>query len=100
MADSLKPFYQATVELSEERRVSESKEIPISNMLRHVISTEWAQMAPCIGATLTNHLRHNMNEEFNGLEKMNSLSVAPSWIHGSKRLALAIQAMLRLLLKG
>ncbi|TWW56105.1 hypothetical protein D4764_08G0000920 [Takifugu flavidus] len=45
-------------------------------MLRHVISAECAQMAPCIGATLANHLKNNLNEKFSGLEKVNSLSVA------------------------
>lgn len=55
----LRPFYQATVELSEERRVSGSKAIPTAKMLRHVISAECAQMTPCIGATLANHLKTN-----------------------------------------
>ncbi|XP_029689209.1 zinc finger BED domain-containing protein 4-like [Takifugu rubripes] len=72
----LRPFYQATVELSEKRRVSGSKAIPLAKMLRHVISAECAQMAPCIGATLANHLKNNLNEKFSGLEKVNFLSVA------------------------
>lgn len=72
----LRPFYQATVELSEERRVSGSKAIPVAKMLRHVISAECAQMAPGIGATLANHLKTTLNEKFSGLEKVNSLSVA------------------------
>lgn len=69
----LRPFYQATVELSEERRVSA---IPVGKKLRHVISAECAQMAPCIGATFTNHLKSDLNEKFSGLEKVNSLSLA------------------------
>nr|XP_046263256.1 E3 SUMO-protein ligase ZBED1-like isoform X2 [Scatophagus argus] len=72
----LRPFYQATVELSEERRVSGSKAIPVAKMLRHAIAAERAQMAPSIGATLANHLISNLDEKFCGLEKVNSLSVA------------------------
>lgn len=70
----LRPFNQATAELSEERRVSGSKAVPTAKMLRHVISAECAQMSPCIGATLANHLKNNLTEKFNGLEKVNSLS--------------------------
>ncbi|GAA6215913.1 zinc finger BED domain-containing protein 4-like [Lates japonicus] len=33
-------------------------------------------VAPSIGAILTNHLKNNLNETFSGLEKVTSLSVA------------------------
>ncbi|TWW54075.1 hypothetical protein D4764_0236810 [Takifugu flavidus] len=45
-------------------------------MLRHVISAECAQMAPCIGATLANYLKNNLSEKFSDMEKVNSLSLA------------------------
>ncbi|KAK7901638.1 hypothetical protein WMY93_018407 [Mugilogobius chulae] len=72
----LRPFNQATVELSGETRVSGSKVIPISKMLTHVITVECSQMDDGVGATLATHLKNNLKEKMSGLEKVTSLSLA------------------------
>ncbi|CAL9708171.1 unnamed protein product [Knipowitschia caucasica] len=72
----LKPFNQATVELSEESWVSGSKMIPITKMLHHIITVECDQMNEGVGATLANHLKNNIKKKLGGFEKMTTLSKA------------------------
>lgn len=92
-------FHQATVKLSEKRRVSGSKAIPITKMLRHVITAECAKMAPSISATLANHSKNNLNEKL-AWKRSHPCLWRPSWIHAAKRLDFVMQVTLRLLLKG
>ena len=72
----LKPFNQATVELSEEKRVSGSKVIPLIKMLKHTVVGQCAQIRHNVGAKLATNLKNNLLEKFNLLEKISTLSVA------------------------
>ncbi|XP_054635140.1 zinc finger BED domain-containing protein 4-like isoform X1 [Dunckerocampus dactyliophorus] len=74
--DVLKPFHQATVELSEEKQVSASKVIPLVKMLKHYISSRCGHITHPLGMKLATNLKNNLIEKFAMLEKVTALSMA------------------------
>ncbi len=72
----LRPLNQATIELFEEKRVSGSKAISLTKMLKHFIAGQCAQMVCGFKASLAYNLENNLADKFSGLEKLTSLSVA------------------------
>lgn len=74
--DVLKPFHQATVELSEGKQVSASKVIPLVKMLKHYISSRCGHITHPLGEKLATHLKNNHIEKFAMLEKVTAVSVA------------------------
>lgn len=72
----LKPFKTATVELSEEKRVSGSKVIPMVKMLKHINTRLCNTARHPTAITLANNILRNLNEKFAGLERTNTMSLA------------------------
>ncbi|MGL5596557.1 MAG: hypothetical protein ACRDDA_00215, partial [Aeromonas sp.] len=60
----LGPFHQATVEMSEEKRVSGSKVIPMIKMLKTSIREMSTQMTSDMGSRLAANLLKQLNERF------------------------------------
>lgn len=56
----LQRFNQATIELSEEKRVGGSKAIPLVKMLKHLIMEQCGQMPQGVGAKLATNLNKNL----------------------------------------
>lgn len=72
----LKPVYQATVELSEDKFASASKVIPLAKMLKHFIEGRCGHITHNAGKTLATNLRNCMAERFSQLERSRSRSLA------------------------
>ncbi|XP_051811807.1 zinc finger BED domain-containing protein 4-like [Acanthochromis polyacanthus] len=64
----LAPFHQATVELSEEKRVSGSKVIPMLKMLHHSLQRNAVSMTTETAKTLVENLNKRLTETVCGLE--------------------------------
>lgn len=78
---------QSTLELSEEKRVTGSKAIPLKNVKTLYCSTVCPDDS-CSSAKLANNLRNNLVDKFSVLEKV--------WIPESRELGFVTQAMLKL----
>lgn len=59
-----------------EKRVSESKVIPIVKMLKHLASRQCASITHPIASNFVNNINTNLQEKFAGLEKVTSLTLA------------------------
>ncbi|XP_030578793.1 uncharacterized protein LOC115775401 [Archocentrus centrarchus] len=80
IADCLKvlsPFNDATVELSEEKRVSGSKVIPLLSMLHHALEEEDLGMVQTPESTaMAESLRSQLREKLSALQPMSVMSLA------------------------
>ncbi|KAL7406999.1 hypothetical protein ABVT39_001380 [Epinephelus coioides] len=72
----LGPFHQATVELSEEKRVSASKTIPLMKMLRHTVQCEASHLDTDPAKLLAESLIRRLREHLAGLETMSVTTLA------------------------
>lgn len=64
------------MELSEEKRVSASKVIPLVKMLKHYISSRCGHITNPLGEKLATNIKNNLTEKFAVLEKVTALSMA------------------------
>ena len=71
----LGPFNDATTELSQEKRVSGSKVIPLLTMLDHCLSEEM-EKTPSIGSSLAEKLRMLLREKLDRLQTMSIMCLA------------------------
>lgn len=71
--DVLRPFQQATVELSKEKWVTASKVIPLVKMLNHYISSRCGHITHPLGEYLATNLNNNLSKKFAVLEKVTAL---------------------------
>ncbi|XP_078023476.1 E3 SUMO-protein ligase ZBED1-like [Epinephelus lanceolatus] len=72
----LAPFNDATVELSEEKRVSGSKVIPLLSMLDHSLEEEVGNAQTPHSTSIVNHLRRQLRERLYQLQSMSIMSLS------------------------
>ncbi|KAL7374602.1 hypothetical protein ABVT39_003702 [Epinephelus coioides] len=72
----LAPFNDATVELSEEKRVSGSKVIPLLSMLDHSLEEEVGNAQTPHSTSIANHLRRQLRERLYQLQSMSIMSLS------------------------
>ena len=73
----LSPFNDATVELSEEKRVSASKVIPLLKMLNHALAEEIPNKTTLMGQQLADSLTNLLRDKLHQLQSM-SISTLPT----------------------
>ena len=72
----LAPFHQATVELSEEKRVSGSKIIPMMKMLYHALERNASNLHTQAAIQLHEHLRRRVTDTASNLESLSVLTLS------------------------
>ena len=72
----LAPFHQATVELSEEKRVSGSKVIPMMKMLYHALERNASNLHTQAATHLHEHLRRRVTDTASNLESLSVLTLS------------------------
>ncbi|XP_040924228.2 E3 SUMO-protein ligase ZBED1-like isoform X1 [Betta splendens] len=72
----LAPFHQATVELSEERRVSGSKVIPMMKMLYFALERSALTLHTQAAIHLHEHLKHRVTDTASNLESLSVMTLA------------------------
>lgn len=72
----LSPFNQATVELSEERRVSISKVIPLMKMLYHTVLAKSEHLSNDVARLLSDNLLRRIRENVAGSESLSVMTMA------------------------
>ncbi|KAJ8352141.1 hypothetical protein SKAU_G00236170 [Synaphobranchus kaupii] len=72
----LSPFQQATVELSEEKRVSGSKVIPLMNMLQRAVDSEGTNMTTSMAGKLAENLVRRLRDTLSNLESLSVMTMA------------------------
>ncbi|CAM4569352.1 unnamed protein product [Leuciscus chuanchicus] len=72
----LAPFHQATVELSEEKRVSGSKVIPLLKMIHHSLQVEQLRLTMPITKELTENLIRRLREHIWNMESLSIMTMA------------------------
>ncbi|KAJ8332760.1 hypothetical protein SKAU_G00416560 [Synaphobranchus kaupii] len=72
----LSPFQQATVELSEEKRVSGSKVIPLMNMLQRAVDSEGTNMTTLMAGKLAENLVRRLRDTLSNLESLSVMTMA------------------------
>ncbi|KAJ8375053.1 hypothetical protein SKAU_G00056330 [Synaphobranchus kaupii] len=72
----LSPFQQATVELSEEKRVSGSKVIPLMNMLQRAVDSEGTNMTAVMAGKLAENLVRRLRDTLSNLESLSVMTMA------------------------
>ncbi|XP_029942702.1 zinc finger BED domain-containing protein 1-like, partial [Salarias fasciatus] len=72
----LAPFHQATVELSEERRVSGSKVIPMMKMLYHALERNASTLHTQAAIHLHEHLKRRVTDTASTVESLSVLTLA------------------------
>ncbi|XP_029301006.1 zinc finger BED domain-containing protein 4-like [Cottoperca gobio] len=72
----LSSFNDATVELSEEKRVSGSKVIPLLSMLHHALEEEMGLVQTPENTAMAESLKRQLREKFNNLQSMSIISLA------------------------
>ncbi|XP_038141858.1 zinc finger BED domain-containing protein 4-like [Cyprinodon tularosa] len=70
------PFFQATSELSEEKRVSISKVIPLMNMLHHAVLTKMANIKNDVARLLSENLLRRVKEQVSNIESLSVMTMA------------------------
>ncbi|KAM9726418.1 E3 SUMO-protein ligase ZBED1-like isoform 2-T2 [Menidia menidia] len=70
------PFFQATSELSEEKRVSISKVIPLMNMLHHAVLTKMANIKNDVARLLSENLLRRVKEQVTNIESLSVMTMA------------------------
>ena len=71
----LSPFNDATVELSEEKRVSASKVIPLLKMLNHALAEEIQNKTTLMGQQLADSLSSHLRDELHQLQSMSIMTL-------------------------
>ncbi|XDV31713.1 hypothetical protein PO909_002676 [Leuciscus waleckii] len=72
----LAPFHLATVELSEEKRVSGSKVIPLLKMIHHSLQVEQLRLTMPITKELTENLIRRLREHIWNMESLSIMTMA------------------------
>ena len=72
----LAPFHQATVELSEEKRVSGTKIIPMFKMLHHTVQCEVGNLQTDPAKHLADNLIHRLKEHLASLQSVSVMTLA------------------------
>ncbi|XP_016103368.1 zinc finger BED domain-containing protein 4-like isoform X2 [Sinocyclocheilus grahami] len=72
----LSGFNDATVELSEEKKVSGSKVLPLLKMLDENLQEEMKNMASPVARQMGEHLKRQLREKLNTLQSMSIMSLA------------------------
>ncbi|XP_016320206.1 zinc finger BED domain-containing protein 4-like isoform X1 [Sinocyclocheilus anshuiensis] len=72
----LSGFNDATVELSEEKKVSGSKVLPLLKMLDENLQEEMTNMASPVARQMGEHLKRQLREKLNTLQSMSIMSLA------------------------
>ncbi|KAG7525034.1 zinc finger BED domain-containing protein 4-like isoform X2 [Solea senegalensis] len=72
----LSPFFEATIELSEEKKVSGSKVVPLLKMIEKTIQEETAKVAVPVAQELGEHLIRLLREKLYKVQSMSILSLA------------------------
>ncbi|XP_048834514.1 zinc finger BED domain-containing protein 4-like isoform X2 [Brienomyrus brachyistius] len=72
----LAPFFHAATELSEEKRVSASKVIPIITMIQHNLTEKCALNHNQVASVLSSNLQRCLNVHYGGAESVNVLALA------------------------
>ncbi|KAJ8375110.1 hypothetical protein SKAU_G00056900 [Synaphobranchus kaupii] len=67
---------QATVELSEEKRVSGSKVIPLMNMLQRAVDSEGTNMTTVMAGKLAENLVRRLRDTLSNLESLSVMTMA------------------------
>lgn len=71
----LAPFHEATVELSEEKRVSGSKVIPLLKMIERVLQEETTRSTCPLARELGEHLIKHLREKLHSLQSSSIMSL-------------------------
>lgn len=72
----LSPFYKAAVELSEEKRVSASKVIPLLKMVEHVLQEKVSVSTVPVATELGEHLSRLLREKLHNIQSMSVMLLA------------------------
>ncbi|XP_073670667.1 E3 SUMO-protein ligase ZBED1-like [Paramisgurnus dabryanus] len=71
----LSPFYEATVELCEEKQVSASKIIPLLKMVDHALSEEMGKKTSVMAKQLAEMMMRQLREKMHNLQSMSILTL-------------------------
>ena len=90
----LGPFNEATIELSEEKRVSASKILPMLKMVAITLGKQLGSIQTDMAKHLTKTIQLKLMESLNHFQKTSILTLL-SWTHGSKLWASSLPKRMR-----